>query len=192
MSTSHHSPVHFDKPACLARLGPLRRIAPFTLARGRSVGVQLLVAASILVLSGCGGGGGGADGSAGPPPAGSASNQARFGFDCDLNGVIGVLTMEIEIIANTGITWGSGPTPDITGVISAGSNTILTSGTVVSPSASYTFMGRDNFADFREGQTNATFLVQWSSTPTVLLMIVNPFGPGPATHDCQLRTAVRL
>jgi hypothetical protein len=62
-----------------------------------------------ILAAGCGGSDGGS-GSAG-------SNKARFTFDCNIGGFPGLLELEVEAIGQSGITWGPGPNPTITGVI---------------------------------------------------------------------------
>ena len=113
-----------------------------------------------------------------------ASNRARFTFDCDLNGANAVLTMDVEAVNTTGIVFGSGPNPDITGVIATGEVTYLTSGEMRSAVAQYIFTGENNFADFTDLGTFARFRVQWVGTDAGLTMVINPFGPGPTQHAC--------
>ncbi len=125
----------------------------------------------------------------GPPPPPSASNMARFTLDCDLNGMNGVLTMDVEAIDVTGAVFGPGANPDITGVIGTGEFTYVTAGELVSSVAHYVFTGRNDFADFTELGTYERFRVQWLLHEGGLTMLVNPFGPGPATHDCVTTSA---
>lgn len=112
--------------------------------------------------------------------------EAEFTFNCDLNGQNGRMLMQVEVVANTGITWGSGSNPDITGVISTGDYTLFTTGSVTSDAAYYTFTGENNFADFVDQTFNQRFLVEWREINNGLLMVVNPFGPGPTSHTCIL------
>ena len=102
------------------------------------------------------------------------------------------MTMDIEAVAGGGVTWGPGPNPDITGVIGTGSYTFYTAGEVISNTAYYTFTGENQFADFVDHTYNERFRVQWQEVPNGLNMIVNPFGPGPATHYCQLTDSYYL
>jgi len=145
---------------------------------------ELFLAALCVLLTACGGGGGSDD----SPGAGGgqSSNKARFTFDCDLNGANGVLTMNVEAIGTTGVVFGSGANPDVTGVIATGSVLYVTSGTVESATASYTFTGENNFADFVDRYSFDRFRVEWIQTTTGLYMVINPFGPGPTMHDCRL------
>lgn len=155
-----------------------------TPSRWFKMAATLLTAAT---LAACGGGGGG-DSSSG----GSTANMAEFVFDCDLNGLNGVLTMQVEALSATGIVWGSGPNPDITGVIGTGGVNYITSGTLRSSTAAYAFTGRDRFADMTATTHIENFRVEWVVTAQGLTVIVNPFGPGPTSHDCVLRSSRRL
>ncbi|MGF1509488.1 MAG: hypothetical protein ACFB9M_08300 [Myxococcota bacterium] len=114
-----------------------------------------------------------------------ASNLARFTFECELTqGVSGTLTMDVEAISVTGVTFGSGPNPDITGVIGTGEVTYVTAGDLVSPFARYIFTGRNEFADFSDTGSFERFRVRWLPFPDGLIMEINPFGPGPTQHVC--------
>jgi hypothetical protein len=141
---------------------------------------------SVFFLTACGGDGGSSNG------GGNASNMARFTYDCDLQGVIGSMILDAEAVGSTGIVFGSGPNPDITGVIGTGNYTLYTSGEVVSNVARYIFTGENQFADFTNTATFERFRVQWVSQDDDLIMVVNPFGPGPAQHFCQFTGASYL
>lgn len=150
--------------------------------------VASLATTILIVLTACSNGGGG-NGSSGNT---SGTNRARFTFDVDLQGVAGVLVMEVEIVRDTGITWGPGVDPDITGVIATGTYTIFTAGELRSPNAYYVFNGENAFADFTAPATFERFRVQFSEIPQGLRMVVNPFGPGPVAYDCILRSSEAL
>lgn len=158
----------------------------------------LFVLAIIGLLSACVGGGGGGGGDndnnsdTSSDKRANSSNQARFFFDCDLQGLNAEMIMDVEVISSSGITWGSGPNPDITGVISTGDYIIYTSGSLQSSTAAYIFTGENQFADFTEQSTFERFRVQWVEQSNGLTMIVNPFGQGPAQHFCELTGSERL
>ena len=140
-----------------------------------------------MVSVGCGGGGGGDDGSpAVDDTTATGSNQARFYFDCDLQGLTGEMVMDMEVVADTGITWGSGSNPDITGVIGTGDYIIYTQGEIRSPTSYYVFTGENNYADFTDMNTYERFRVEWVEDTDGLIMIVNPFGQAPTQHTCVL------
>jgi hypothetical protein len=157
--------------------------------------VLLLFLGNLLI--GCGdgldvdnGGDGGGGDAQGNPPEGS--NRARFYLDCDLNGQIGNMIMDIEAIGSSGVTWGAGPNPDITGVIGTGEYTLYVSGTLQSPNAYYIFSGENQFADFTEVNTYERFRVQWVAEQDGLIVIVNPFGDAPERHYCEVTNSERL
>lgn len=160
-----------------------------------------LIIAIMFILQSCGG----SDGTGNQPtvdPSGNggsnnnsnqantgASNRARFTYDCDLNGANGELSIDIEAIGSTGIVFGSGPNPDITGVIGTGDYTYYTAGSLTSATAYYTFTGENSFADFLDRNTLDRFRVQWNLVDGGLIMVVNPFGPQPAQHSCQFKNS---
>jgi hypothetical protein len=149
--------------------------------------------AGLVACSGSNGGSNSGDdgdsGSGSGSSGGTPSNIARFVYDCDLLGVNGELTITVEAVSTAGVVFGSGPNPDITGVIGTGSVSYLTAGELRSPSAFYVFTGRDDFADFVEINTSERFLVQWVINGRELNLIANPFGPGPTQHECVQRSA---
>lgn len=121
--------------------------------------------------------------------AGDPSNRVRAMLDCDLQGLTGELRIDIEVLRNAGIVWGTGPNPDITAVVGLDDVTYLTSGDLRSPTAHYVFTGENRYADFTDTGTHARFRVRWEPIPNGLRMVVNPFGPGPTFHDCALTSA---
>jgi hypothetical protein len=137
-----------------------------------------------VALVGCSGGGGGA--------TGNGTNRARFTFDVDIQGVTGVMILEAEAVGNSGVIWGPGVNPTITGVISTGSYTVYTGGELRSPAAYYIFTGENNFADFTEPATSQRFRVQWVETQLGLNMVVNPSGPGTVIYPCVLTGSKQL
>lgn len=163
----------------------------------KNVFIKTTILVMSLSIAACGGSGGnnGDEGSGGQlnpggntnSPGtgnGATSNRARFTFDCDLQGVNGELTLDIEAVQGSGITWGSGTNPDITGVISDGSVNYFTDGEVRSNIAYYTFTGENQFADFVDMNNGDRFRVQWVEESNGLTIVVNPFGPQPGRHFC--------
>lgn len=139
---------------------------------------KILVLALIMLLFACGGGSSGSSNGTTP------SNNARFTFNCDLNGLNAVLAVDIEAVGTSGIVWGGGPNPQITAVIDAGGVNYFTTGTLNSSTASYIFTGTNEFADFTNLTFSESFRVQWVISNGALTMIINPFGPGPTFHNC--------
>jgi hypothetical protein len=128
-------------------------------------------------------------GDGGPAAANARSNRARFTFDCNLQGANAVLQMDVEAVGTTGITFGAGASPAITGVIGTGGVTYITAGEVRSATALYTFTGDNNFAEMLDQATLQRFRVRWDSAPNGLVMTVNPFGPGTVQYACVLTGA---
>lgn len=153
--------------------------------RFRHIKVFFTSVISAFLLTACGGDGGSSSNGSGA----NASNMARFTYDCNLQGVIASMILDAEAVGSTGIVFGSGPNPDITGVIGTGNYTLYTSGEVVSNVARYIFTGENQFADFTNTATFERFRVKWVSQDDDLIMVVNPFGPGPVQHFCQFTGA---
>lgn len=161
---------------------------------------QLLLATlliSQIILVACGGGGGSGSNSTEGTNNGSTnttppSNSARFEFICDLNGVDAILTMDVDVVSDSGIVFGPGSSPDITGVVATGDVTYYTEGSVVSPYTSYAFTGENSYADFYNENTYERFRVQWLSDSENLIMLINPFGYEPTTHTCTPESATYL
>ncbi len=133
----------------------------------------------VALLGGCGGDSNSDSGS-------NRSNKALVYLDCDLQGEIAKMEMLVEVLGDYGLTWSSGASPDITGVISTGDYIVYTSGTVQSSTGYYTFSGENQFADFVDQYTYDRFLVEWVQENNGVWMIVNPYGPGPAQHFCTI------
>lgn len=150
-----------------------------------------LALALSLMAGGCDAGGGVGAGEGGAfagagAVQGAPSNRARFTFDCDLQGAVGQLTVDVEVVQSAGAVWGPGPNPQITGVIGDQGAIYYTAGELRSDVAYYTFTGENQFADFVEPATYQRFRVQWILQGESLVMVINPFGEGPAYHMCQM------
>jgi hypothetical protein len=115
---------------------------------------------------------------------GAGSNVARFTFDCDLQGLTGALTMDIEAINSAGAVFGSGPNPAITGVIAAGGVLYVTAGELRSATASYVFTGDNQFADFTDIATSQRVRVQFLPSNQGVTLVIDPFGPAPTQNSC--------
>ena len=119
---------------------------------------------------------------------GEPSDQARFSLDCDFGGVRGALTLDVEAVGNTGVTWGTGPRPDITGVIPAGTNTLFTTGSFVLPDRTYAISGENSFADLWSNIPGDRLLVEWIPMDQGLTMVWDWQGPAIPV-PCQLTDA---
>jgi len=76
-------------------------------------------------------------------------------------------------------------------VIGTGGTLYFTSGNLQSPTAAYVFTGDNQFADFTDLTNNARFRVEWIPQGQDLVVVVNPFGPGPTQFPCA-QTASRF
>jgi hypothetical protein len=102
-------------------------------------------------------------------------------FTCDLGGAPARLAMEVEVVQ------GGGGVVERTGhVIPTGEVSYFYQGTLTSATGRYTFHGENEFADFVDQLTNDRFPVRLIGQGEQLLMIINPYGPGPAQHLCRL------
>lgn len=139
-------------------------------------------AASLLALLalGCGDG----NDFAGPGGNGS-SNKARFTFDCNIAGFPGALTLDVEAVGVSGITWGPGPNPDITGVIGTGEYTLFTTGTLALPDRTYSISGENAFADLWSNIPGDRLTVEWQASGDTLVVIWDWFGAA-TPYQCNL------
>jgi hypothetical protein len=104
-------------------------------------------------------------------------------YICNLDGVQGQLTAQVEAINDTGIVQNS--RGDITGVIGTGDYNLRYAGQLVSPVARYSFTGENGFADFVDLTSNARFHVQFIVQGPQLMLVANPEGPQPTRYLCQ-------
>ena len=118
-------------------------------------------------------------------PGAAGSNMARFTFDCNLGGIPGALTLDVEAVGGTGVTWGPGPNPDITGVIGTGDFIYYTTGSLQLPDRTYIISGENFFADLTSSIPGDRLVVEWQLFDTGLTMIWDWFGPA-TPYPCQL------
>ena len=115
-----------------------------------------------------------------------AQRTAVLSFTCDLGGAPAQLTMQVEVVI------GGGGFLDRPGVVIPGEEVnYFYQGTLISATGRYSFHGENDFADFVDHLTNDRFRVQFIARGQQLLMIINPQGPGPAQHLCQLSAGSR-
>ena len=106
----------------------------------------------------------------------SGSNKARFTFDCDIAGFPGSLVLDVEAVGQSGITWGPGPNPQITGVIGTGEYTLYTTGTLSLPDRTYSISGENAFADLWSDIPGDRLTVEWQPSGDTLVVIWDWFG----------------
>lgn len=155
-----------------------RRVSWATLSH-RSLILGLLLA----VVAGCGDPGGAGNG--------VGSNMARFTLDCDFGGIPGALMLDVEAIGQSGIVWGSGPNPDISGVIGTGEYTYYTTGTLAFPDRTYSINGENSFADLWSQIPGDRLVVEWQLREGGLNVVWDWFGSA-TPYACQLTGAQYL
>ena len=94
--------------------------------------------------------------------------------------------MNVEIVPESGITWGSGPNPDITGVIGTGNNHYYTSGTLQIPDRTYQFSGEGNFADFWSDVAGDRNTSEFKLQPNGDLILVWDWFGAATEYPCRL------
>lgn len=144
----------------------------------RSLAVGLLA----MLAAGCGD-------TKGPDAAGS--NKARFTFDCSIAGFPGALTLDVEAIGQSGITWGPGPNPSITGVIGTGEYTLYTTGTLSLPDRTYSISGENAFADLWSNIPGDRLTVEWQPSETSMIIIWDWFNAA-TPYPCELTSSTLL
>lgn len=146
--------------------------------RRRSIGLHRLLAVGLLAVMamGCGDAGG---------SDGAGSNKARFTFDCSIGGFPGALTLDVEAIGQSGITWGPGPNPSITGVIGTGDYTYYTTGTLSLPDRTYSINGENFFADLWSDIPGDRLTVEWQPGDNTMTIVWDWFGAA-TPYPCNL------
>lgn len=146
--------------------------------RLRSNGRCCFLAVGLLAALGVGcGGSSGSDG--------SGSNKARFTFDCNIGGFPGALTLDVEAVGQSGITWGPGPNPSITGVIGTGEYTFYTTGTLNLPDRTYSISGENSFAELWSEIPGDRLTVEWQPSDSTMIIVWDWFGAA-ALYPCDL------
>ncbi|MEM9728679.1 MAG: hypothetical protein AAF997_08850 [Myxococcota bacterium] len=140
--------------------------SPFSLTKKLTLAFRACAACALVTLLACGDGGGG----------GVGSNTAEFSFDCSLNGLSGALVLQVEAVEASGITWGNGPNPDITGVIGTGEYTYYTTGSLTLPDRVYMIDGANQFADLWSNIPGDRLVVEWQLFDGGLTMVWDWFG----------------
>ena len=106
-------------------------------------------------------------------------------YICNIEGAPAQLTAQVQAVSPAGVFMdGAGL---FAGSIPTGEVNYYYQGTVVSATSRYSFRGENQFADFVDLNTNDRFRAQFILQGQQLVMIVNPFGPGPVQYLCQLQ-----
>lgn len=119
--------------------------------------------------------------------AASAQIRESYAYECDIDGLIGHLTLNIDVQPPAGSNWTPGPTPNIAETIAAGDVMLFTEGELVSPEVYYLFSGRNFEADFTLLQTAENLPARFEEGPHGRLRIVlDPGGAAPTLVFCRL------
>ncbi len=113
----------------------------------------------------------------------AAAQTQAVQYQCNLGGMPAMLTAQLEVIGNSGITYNS--MGGISGVIGTGESTVYYQGELRSQTANYVFTGENQYADFTDMMSYERFRVQFLMQPNgSLVLVANPFGPQPARYLC--------
>jgi PQQ-dependent catabolism-associated CXXCW motif protein len=104
-------------------------------------------------------------------------------YTCNIEGAPAQLTAQVQVVRPAGVFMGSDG--KFGGAIDTGEVNYYYQGTLTSATSRYTFTGENQYADFVDLATNDRFRVQFIVQGQQMLMIVNPFGPGPVQYLCQ-------
>jgi hypothetical protein len=123
---------------------------------------------------------------AGVWPGGPAHGQGpvTVTYRCDIGGAPAQLTAQVQAVSPAGVFLDSAGR--FGGSIATGEVNYHYQGTLISATGRYAFTGENQFADFVDLNTNDRFRVQMIAQGAMLLMIVNPQGPGPVQYLCQM------
>ncbi len=112
---------------------------------------------------------------------------AVYEYECDLDGLLGRMTLEIEPVLAAGASWEPGAYPEIARTVGAGGVVLLTKGEIVSPEAYYIFSGANLEADFTLLQRAERLPGRFEEGPGGLIRIViDPDGMVPTLYFCRM------
>jgi hypothetical protein len=103
-------------------------------------------------------------------------------YQCNLNGVPGQLTAQVEAINSAGVWMDSGGR--FAGSVATGDVNYYYQGTLVSQTGRYSFTGTNGFADFVDLSSNTRFRVQMVPQGNILALIIE--GPAREQYVCQM------
>jgi hypothetical protein len=105
-------------------------------------------------------------------------------YQCNIEGVPAQLTAQVQAVSPAGVFLDS--SGRFGGSIATGEVNYHYQGTLISATGGrYSFTGENQFAEFVDLNTSARFRAQMIAQGPMLLMIVNPHGPGPVQYVCQ-------
>lgn len=134
---------------------------------------QLILAATLLA--------------AGTAHAQGASPTGGFQAQCNIMGQPVQLMLQYEAIGGGGIVWGSGPNPEIKGVIADGSRTIYWQGQMSGAQGTLALEGENNFLRFYDANVyNRETVLRIDQTGPSTFTLTDQFQNYPGSHPCQI------
>lgn len=113
-----------------------------------------------------------------------AQQVSVVSYVCNIEGAEAQLTAQVQAVSPAGVFLG--PQGQFGGAVGTNEVNYYYQGSLVSATgARYSFTGENQFADFVDLNTNDRFRVQMIVQGQMLLMIINPQGPGPVQYLCQ-------
>ncbi len=120
-------------------------------------------------------------------PAAAQTKTGYLAAQCTINGAPAQLQLQYEAIGGTGVTYGPGANPDITGVISDGSVTYYWGGTMSGGFGSIQLSGENNFLRFYDPNVyNRETVLEVTMTSDTSFYLTDVYGNYPGQHPCQI------
>jgi hypothetical protein len=113
-----------------------------------------------------------------------AQRVAVVTYICNIEGAQAQLTAQVQAVNSAGVFLD--PAGGFGGSIATGDVNYFYQGSLVSQTGRYSFTGTNQYADFVDLGSNDRFRVQLIVQGQMMLMIINPQGPGPVQYLCQL------
>ncbi|MEO1100817.1 MAG: hypothetical protein AAFW65_03135 [Pseudomonadota bacterium] len=119
-----------------------------------------------------------------------AAAQTKTGYmvaQCQINDAPAQLALQYEAIGGSGITYGPGVNPDITGVISDGSTTYYWNGTLTGSFGQIPISGENYFLRFYDQNAyNRETVLEVTMTGPQSFYLEDVYGNYPGQHPCQI------
>ena len=120
-------------------------------------------------------------------PAAAQGKTGHMTASCTVNGAPAQMQMQYEMLRNSGITVGPGPTPDITGVIMDGSVTYYWQGILTGNFGQISLSGENNFLRFYDPNVyNRETVLEVTMTSARSFYMEDVFGNYPGQHPCEI------
>ncbi len=117
----------------------------------------------------------------------AAEGKGGLRAECQILNAPAVLELAYEAIAGSGITWGPGPTPDITGVIPDGSVTVYWNGTLSSSLGKVAISGENYFLRFYDRNVyGRETVLEVTMTGERSFTLTDVKGNYPGRHPCRI------